>query len=131
MQEYPLLPMPPALPGDPDRPRGYPPPGRNPGPTRHGQGAGLKFDRLRGIVDPNGARAIDPRRFLEYRPKTCVRCTRLGDRFDTCALHNPARLDSTNALGYFPPSRHGSRSGVQAMLPCGLRQDMTATRAAR
>lgn len=55
MQEYPLLPMPPALPGDPDRPRDYPPPGRNPGLTRQGQGGGPKFDRLRGIVDPNGA----------------------------------------------------------------------------
>lgn len=130
MQEYPLLPMPPALPGDPDRSRGYPPPGRNPGPARQGQGP-ARNSTAWAISCICIGMAVDPRRSREYRPGTRVRRARLGDRFGDRTHHDPMRLDRTSALGYFPPSRHGSRSGEQAMPSCGLRQDMTATRAAR
>lgn len=91
--------MPLALPGNPDRPRGYPPRGRNPGLTRQVQGVGPKFDRLRGIAHPNGERLSirdAPSNIVPERASvTRARATASAAVRPT----DPTRLDRTSALG--------------------------------
>ena len=51
MPEYPLLPLPASVPGEPPRPPPFPPPRHGLTPGRQGQRLGPKFDRLRAVLD--------------------------------------------------------------------------------